>query len=61
MCPPGQRLCYFASTRSRRQNDAICDTFRQIWAHRMYATKIPQRLPLEGSGVNSREVIYDYI
>ena len=48
MCPPGQRLCYFASTRSKRQDDALFDTFRQIWAPQMYATKIPQRRHLEG-------------
>ena len=36
MCPPGQRLCYFASTRSRRQNDALFDTFGQIWAPLRY-------------------------
>ena len=36
MCPPGQRLCYFDSTCSRRQNDALFDTFGQIWAPLRY-------------------------
>ena len=30
MCPPGQRLYYFGSTRSSGQNASLFNTFRQI-------------------------------
>ena len=65
MYPPGQRLCYFDSTQRRHQNDALFDTFRQIWAPLRYTLFLnflfkSKEGDKNGGEPDSREAIYHF-